>query len=319
MSLYKKTRDYAAIPPELHQIFKVFLGTKYLKTVLVENRLKQDITTSGIKVCEYLYTVTFATEEQLIEYCRKNGYFTGEPVKIKKGIDNLLKMKVINFFHLSDEEQTEPLLRQDNEALTIYCPTMATCMLLDNFSNIETFGWDPTQVHKTSGKVAKYLTTTRFYNYLSIAKKDMLVDFVARKQFIAKTDGNMMPFAVDFAFTLYDEENDCNKYFLADIFREYESIEDIQLKVRMREALLCTNSWKRYYPDIAEPPVYICCVQNSETLQFMAEQIEENGGIRLVPLYYLEEWFDKELNENVFLTYDSSQRIFNTTQLKEFQ
>lgn len=312
MELYKNTTKIGEIPPDLNQIFWTYANRTVTKSVLIEKNVQNEIKPDDVKLLEFIHRVTFATKEQLITFCQNNNLYGGEPFVIEKSFKRLIDDMVLNSFYLSEEKMTRYFVEEKPEALRIYCSTTGGNIILDNFSTMETYGWDYTDVFKISGVLTKELLATKFYLEIERLKKENLYDFVTNKPFAIKVDGVGATFAANFAFSIYDEQSEQMNYVLADVFREYDSIEDIRFRIRSRNSLLVTNSWRRYYSDSDAAPTYIICVQNKRLLQFVANEISnEYAGIKMKPYFYLEEEIDKKFEENVFLEYDSSENSFH--------
>lgn len=291
------------IPADLKQTFENKFTLNIGKNEIVKMKNNNVITDRDLAIAKFLFRFKFATADQISRLVS-----TGDKVvNMRNRLDKLVKYRVLNKFMLSYVESD----RFQEGAEGFYCLDLGGKYLLSHYSNEDTSDWYTTVNMKTSEIISKDIFVTEFFLRLMKTCPKKITHFQSNPELrIGKK--NLYP-----SFEMRMTVNGQNRYFIGEVFREYDFPAQARERILKLETLLTTNTWKKYYYEGERPPILFAFADSDLTALEVGKAITEMSEIRNFRIS-TDERIGRELYESgAFLKYieekDVLQEIRATT------
>ncbi|HBF2930723.1 hypothetical protein NBN67_18930 [Clostridioides difficile] len=260
----KDSNIYKSIPEGYKQIFQNKFRNNISKHQVLNLVTDKKLSNRDIAIAEFLFNFKFATANNIYDFLKINNILTlkkykeGEEEKetsfisIKSRLDKLVQYGILNKFTLSKIDE----LKNEADALNIYCLDLGGKFLLTNYSNQDTVNWQTSINLNSSENVGKELFITNFY--LKLLDVCNVVYFETHP--LRKADKiNLSP---SFEFAI--ESNGVKNYFLGEVTRQFDIPILFSKRIEKLDRLLSTNSWKKYYLDSQVVPTLFIFTETDE-------------------------------------------------------
>lgn len=272
---YLKNTEKVTIQPGLKQTFFNAFTLQIGNKELVKMRNADKIKDRDLLIAEFLFRYRFATLEQIYAYL---GEDINKP-NVKGRLEKLIKYRVVNKFTLSEF----PLDDFPEDAYTVYCLDLGGQFLLKNYTNLDASNWFTSNNMKGSEIVDKTITVTDIYLRMRDTLGDYLVSFKAdpeyfvnKKVFVPSVEIIM----VDPSRTNDPKKPNGYKYFICEVFKEYDYPMTMREKAYKYEGLFMTNSWKKYFYDAPSAPPLLIFAEDDRLALDSAIAISEMTDIK---------------------------------------
>lgn len=267
------------IPDGYHQVFYNPLSVKINEVEILKLRDSNSscVTDEDIDFLEFLFRVRFASYKDIIEYLEVATGKTQKESNIM--IERLIRNHLINKFYLSRTEEYKKV-KFPMDSMNIFCLDSGGMYLLKAFSSVDVYDWTTARIRASSAIVGKTMMATSFY--MKVLKDcDNNVEFFKHtmRYFVGSEN-----FTTCFHFCIKEPADPettetgrdfTRKYFIGEVFRsdESEDINEKREKLRHLESLMCTNAWKKYYPDSKEGPILLIIAETDEIALEISREI----------------------------------------------
>lgn len=300
MGFIKDSDGYVIIPEGFNQIFKNALSVKTNETQILKLKTSGTLTNKDVCLAEFLFDLKFATERQLVEYCKTVPLFDDEE-DIPKFLNRMVRHRVLNKFYLDEEEDDGKQKRWPNKALEIYCLELGGIHLLASFSDRDIYEWTTATIRKGSVLIGKQLLSTEMY----IKARQTCVNKLEYYRNMPRYQVGVVSLGATFHFCLND--NGKRSYFIGEVFRESDNIADIREKLIKLESLLETKAWMKYYPDSEKAPILFLFTDSLELANIVGREVMQTTKITRFRMSTDLNLSQKMLNEKgAFLKYNET-------------
>lgn len=250
MKFIKNTEDYIKIPDGYEQKFahEPFASTSlsamvsYKESGIIENK--------DIKILDFIYTFSFVTYEQLERFCTQNNIN-----ELDGRLETLYTSVAINKMFLVDIERYQGPIPSNSKVF--YCLADGGRQLLERFGDRNYINWEQGSNLCSSRTIGKNVLDAEIYLRMNEVGKE-LTNY--EKKPLYNFRGT--PLSVEGVFRFKNGSG--SDYIITDIIRKNERIDEVRDKIRKYESLLCTNIWKKYYPDAIRQPLLLIITDNEE-------------------------------------------------------
>lgn len=278
--LFPKTGSIYDLHDGYNQLFKNKFQVNLSLYEIIKMKDAGHISDFDIELCRILEKLKFASINQLDKMLKEDLSY------IQTRADQLVGYRVLNKFVFTTGPENDypmdkpldlpPVIAKEEkqviegDCLVIYCLDMGAKTLLERYTNLDMENWLTSDNLMRAGGVAKKLLITDFYcNILTNTKEYEMTDFNVDRQFrIAK-----LLLTPDADVSL--KKNNHKVSFILVVLKTEDFQEYFQNIIERYETLLGTNTWKKYFYEINEPPVVLFICEDKKTAERVGGYIDQ--------------------------------------------
>lgn len=217
-----------------------------------------------VSLLEFLYTNQYASLEQLE---RIGSYYEVE--NVKERLSMMFTNSIVNKIGFADQKDR----KLPSDALIVYCLSEGGKQILDNYSQRQII-WECANVCQLPSTISDCLIYNELYLAFLFNKKVKHITSESNPRFYLRSD--MLTVAANHRFTNGSDV----LYLMSDIIRTDMDIFELRKHLRLIEAVVTTQIWKRFFADSANPPIVIFIVENDDAAYLLAKEVYQSCKVR---------------------------------------
>lgn len=216
------------------------------------------------KLLEFLYTNKFATLEQL----ERIGYFYGVE-SVKERLSTMFTNSIVNKIGFTDQ----PDRRLPSDALILYCLADGGKHILEHYTDRQII-WECSNVCQLPSVIGDCLIYNELYLAFLFNKKVKHVTSEADPKFYLRSE--VLTTTANHQFSNGEDV----LYLMSDIIHTDMDVFELRKHLRLIEAVVTTQIWKRFFGDGANPPIVIFIVENDDSAKFLTKEVYQSSKVR---------------------------------------
>lgn len=239
------------------------------KTPIMELKQEGSFDEADIDLIDFVYTVRFCTEEQLIRYGRYKGY-----EDIENRIALLVGAGVLNSFFETMLNPKDGIIRKPDDAKRYICLKVAGEYLLREFSPRKIIEWEPGDNITHIKNIENQEIFNEFYLDVLTSNKVKITNLWLHPEYSMRE--KKLPALGHIGMTRTTEQD--KEYMVFDAIRIEDNPDDVQEKIlRWEDYFINTKSYLRIFGASKRLPTLVFITDNDQAAVRLAGMISRTG------------------------------------------